>query len=348
MENPAFDPNVTMRWVRGVLQEPDATARAYRDTAAPWKTTFVHVTLPVYVTAFIGGWILSWIFGGSFMLGAVAAAPLFALLALAWNLALMFVAAFIFDFFAGMFEGRRNYDAAFAAVSLAAVPGALGGMLGPLPWIGWVIALAAGIYSLVLLYRFVPVFLTVPEPKRVAHFVVSLLVAFVVNLVVSGILAAALVSSTVEPSSREAPETSGDGSYGMFGGLERQADFAAQAAEDRYEPPADGQLTEAQVATYARNLERTAELRQRLSAKYENLDEETASISDIFSGVGDAVRLGTAEMEVVKGAGGNWAEHQWVKSQLETARVQRDGSAAIEHNYELFLEYRDRIEPYDH
>ncbi len=347
MENPTFDPNVTVRWVRGVLQEPDATARAYRDTTASWKATFVHVTLPVYVAAFVGGWILSWLFGGTFMLGAMAGAPLFALLALAWNLALMFVAAFIFDFFAGMFEGRRDFDAAFAAISLAAVPAALGGVLGPLPWIGGFIALAAGIYSLVLLYRFVPVFLAVPEPKRVVHFVVSLIVAFLVNLVVSGILAAVLVSSTVDHPDREAPATSGDGSYGMFDRLERQADFAAQAAEDRYEPPANGRLAEDQVAAYARNLERTAELRERLSAKYENLDEESASISDIFSGVGDAMRLGTAEMEVVKGAGGNWAEHQWVKSQLETARVQRDGSAAIEHNYALFLEYRDRIEPYD-
>jgi hypothetical protein len=77
------------------------------------------------------------------------------------------------------------------------------------------------------------------------------------------------------------------------------------------------------------------------------MDEDSPSLTDIFSGVGDAVRMGTAEMEVVKSGGGNWAEHQRVRNQIETARVQRDGSAAIEHNYELFLEYEDDIEALD-
>jgi hypothetical protein len=137
------------------------------------------------------------------------------------------------------------------------------------------------------------------------------------------------------------------GQGGLFGGFERQANIAEQAAADRYDPPGHGRVSDAQMRDYLRTLERTAELRDRLGRRFENVDEDNPSLGDIFGGVSDAVRLGTAEMEVVKTAGGNWSEHQWVKNQIEIARVQRDGSPALEHNYQLFLEYRERIEQYE-
>jgi hypothetical protein len=340
----AFDINETVRWVTGVVTDPHDTARAYQQTEAPWLRTFLQITLPVYVAAAVAGFLLSWMFGRPFMYGAVAGAPFLFLVSMVWSLAFVFVVVFIFDFFAGVFQGKRNYDAAFAALSLAMIPAVLGGILSPLPWLGWLIGFAAAIYGLVLAYQFIPVFMTVPEDKRVVHFIVSLLVAFLVNILVSGALVA-MYGPSIEDYSRgvehSAPERTG-----ILGDFERQADFAEQAAQDRYDPPSDGRLTEAQVVTYARNLQRTAELRHRLGGRFQEMDEESPSFGDLFSGVRDAVRLGTAEMEVVKGAGGNWKEHQWVKNQLEIARVQRDGSRAIEHNYELFLEYRDEIEPY--
>jgi hypothetical protein len=225
------------------------------------------------------------------------------------------------------------------------VPALAGGVVSPLPWLGWVISLAAGIYALVLAYRFMPLFLAVPEDKRIVHFVVSILVAFVVNLVGAGIIALLFAPDLADyAGSRDITSEPG---RGVFGDLERQADFADQAGRDRYTPPSNGRLSEAQVAGYVRTLQRTAELRERLGAKFENTENDNPSIGAIFSGVNDAVRLGTAEMEVVKTAGGNWAEHLWVKNEIEVARVQRDSSPAVEHNYELFLEYQDEIEKYE-
>ncbi len=52
-------------------------------------------------------------------------------------------------------------------------------------------------------------------------------------------------------------------------------------------------------------------------------------------GVGAALGMATAEMEVVKTGGGNWAEHLWVKRQLRIALIQKDISDAVKHNYEL-------------
>jgi hypothetical protein len=345
VENRAgFDFDTTLNWVTGVLKDPHGTAAAYRETRPPWQRTFIQITLPVYVAAAVAGFILSWIFGRPFMYGAVAGAPLWFLLSLVWSVAFFFVVVFIFDFFAGVFQGERNYDMMFAALGLAMVPAVVGGALSPLPWIGWLIGLAAGIYGLVLAYQFIPRFVTLPDNKRVVHFVVSLIVAFVVNLIVAGILAAALAPDLADYA--DGGDTRSDGS-GMFTDFERQADFADQAARDIYEPPVDGRLKEAQVAAYARTLKRTAELRERLGGSFEDMEEKEPSIGDIFSGVKDMVRLGTAEMEVVKTSGGNWAEHQWVKNQIEVARVQQDSSPTVEHNYELFVKYRDEIERYD-
>jgi hypothetical protein len=53
--------------------------------------------------------------------------------------------------------------------------------------------------------------------------------------------------------------------------------------------------------------------------------------------------LGTIEIEIVKTAGGNWAEHQWVKQSLRTAWLQKDSSDAVAHNYALYQEYEDHL-----
>ncbi|MEQ8857406.1 MAG: Yip1 family protein [Pseudomonadales bacterium] len=342
----SLDLDATRRWVAGIVTDPEATAREYQQGQRPWLRTLMLITLPVYVGAALVGFVLSWLFNRPFMFGAMAGAPFWFLVSLVWSLAYVFVVAFIFDFFAGVFKGARNYDAAFATLSLAMVPAVLGGMFSPLPWIGWLIGLAASIYGLVLAWRFIPVFMTVPEDRRVGHFVVSLIVAFLVNMVVAGIIGFALAPSFSDFADPAATSTT-PATGGMFGDLERQANVAEEAARDTYDPPGNGRLSEAQVTGYVRTLKRTAELRERLGKQLENLEQEGPSLGDIFSGVGDAMRLGTAEMEVVKTAGGNWAEHQWVKNQLEVARIQQDGSPAIEHNYALFLEYRDEIEQYE-
>lgn len=347
MENArGFDLNVTVAWVRRVLTDPHGAASAYRETQPDWRGTLTTITLPVYVGAAVAGFLVSAVFGGTFMFGARAGAPFGFLVSLVWSVAYVFVAAWIFDFFAGVFGGSRAYDGAFAAVSLAVVPAVVAGIVSPVPWLGGLVSLVAFIYSLVLLYRFIAVFMTVPEDKRIVHYFVSLIVAAVVNIVVAGTVGALFGPDLPEPVGSTGVSEEDRGAAGWFG-VDRQIDYAEQAARDEYDPPADGRLTEAQVAAYARSLQRTAELRERLGERFNEMEEEGPSIGDIFSGVGDAVRLGTAEMEVVKSAGGNWKEHQWVKNQLETARVQQDGSPAVVHNYELFLEYRDRIEQYE-
>lgn len=345
-----FDIQATIKWVTEVLKSPEAAAAAYRsssasgDQAVPdWKGSFLQITLPVYVAGSVFAYILALVTGGSFFYGGVSFG--FFLFSLLWSLAWTFVIAFIFDFLAGLFDGSRNFDAAYAVVALAIIPAALGAGLGPLPFIGWLIGLGASIYSLVLAYRFIPIFIELPEASRVKHFALSIVAAIVVNIIVTAAVGSMFTSAVVSSYSDRAEESETD--FGVFGGLERQAGFAEQAADDTYAPPSNGKLSEDQVERYVEVLKKTAALRDRLTKRFEGMDEENASLSDIFGGVNDAVRLSTAEMEVVKTAGGNWAEHQWVRNQLEVARVQQDINAAVKHNYALFLEFESEIESYE-
>lgn len=338
-----FDIQVTIKWVTDVLKDPGSAASDYKQSAPPWKQSFVQITLPVYVAGSLFGYILALISGGSFLYGGVGLGLL--LLNLLWSLGWTFVIAFIFDYLAGMFDGRRNFDAAYAIVALAIIPAALGTGLGPLPWIGWVISLAASIYSLMLAYRFIPVFLEVPTDARVKHFAISIVAALLVNIVVTVSLGPLFAPAILNSYSDRLGDTTTD--LGVLGGLERQVGFAEQAAGDTYDPPSDGKLSEHQVERYTEVLKKTGLLRERLTKRFEDIDEDNVSFADLFGGVNDVVRISTAEMEVVKTAGENWAEHLWVRNQIEVARVQRDISDAVKHNYELFQEFRDGIERYD-
>ncbi len=341
-----FDLQATVRWATGVITDPDVTAQSYREITPNWQNTFFVLTLPLYIGAYLIAIVLSFVTGGGLFFGSLSFG--IAVFALVWSLLWTFVIAVLFDWLSERFGGKRNFDAAYAVVGLAIVPAAVGTAIGPFPWIGWLISLAASIYSLMLAYRFLPLFLEIPEDSRVKHFVLSIIAAFVVNIIVSMAMAPLFLSSAVDDVMREGTTREDTGVGGVFGGgLERQAEIAEAAAEDTYEPPADGRLTDAQVRRFAEALAKTEALKERLGGSLKNMEEKEPSFSDLMSGVGGVVRLSTAEMEVVKTAGGNWAEHQWVRGQIETARIQQDLNDTTAHNYELFLRYQDEIEPYE-
>jgi hypothetical protein len=342
-----FDIQTTIKWVQAALSSPDTVARSYQETGPGWQRSFVQLTLPLYVAAYLVAAILAMLSGGSLPLGSLSLGVF--LFSMLWGMGWTFVIAFIFDYLSGTFDGKRDFDGAYAVVALAIVPSALGSAVGPLPWIGWLLSLAGGIYAMVLAYRFLPVFLEIPDAARTKHFVLSIIAAIVVNIVVSLFLAT-LFAPSVFTNDYQQPASEGSGATvggGLFGGLERQADFVEAASADTYEPPADGRLSQEQVRAFARILEKTRALEDRLGKDLEKMEDSQPSLSDVFSGVGDAMRLSTAEMEVVKTGGGNWAEHQWVRSQLETARIQQDLNDQTQHNYRLFEMYREEIERYE-
>lgn len=151
------------------------------------------------------------------------------LMTLVWSIGWTFVIAFLFDYLAGVFADKRNFDAAYAVVALAIVPSALGTAIAPLPWIGWFISLTAGIYSLVLAYRFVPVFLELPEEARVKHFVASVVIALVVSVVL-GTAMSGVMGPTMPDDFTGKQNVERHNNSGVLGQFSRQSEFVEQAA----------------------------------------------------------------------------------------------------------------------
>jgi hypothetical protein len=141
---------------------------------------------------------------------------------------------------------------------------------------------------------------------------------------------------------------------GMFSGMARQAELIAAAEEDRFDPPSNGRLSKKQVREFVRVMQRTEELQEEKAAQLEELAEkadndEEMSFKDLgkmMTGVTEIAGLQTAEIEVVKSAGGNWAEHQWVRESLRTAWIQKDINDAVAHNFELYRDFEDELSGY--
>jgi hypothetical protein len=329
------------------LFDAEATWRGYLAEAGDWKKTAVLLTGPLIIAAVVVAYVLGLLGSGVSLLGRPTLAS--SLLGIVTGAIAVAVVAFIFSAFASFFGGKGTFALGLAATTLAFVPAYIGQALSGLPWIGWLLSIGLAIYALVLLWRIIPIYLEVPDGKRAAHYIASLVACVVVFLVLSTILGGALFGRAGNPS---IGTQSGTPTSGFLGGLARQGELMTAAEEDRYDPPSDGELTERQVREFVRVMERFAEVsierEQRLKeiAERAERDEQVSlrELGNVFSGVAEIAGLNTAEIEIVKSAGGNWAEHQWVKQQLRTARIQQgDGSEAIAHNYELYQEYADEL-----
>jgi len=342
-----LDIQKTFELIRNGLFEPRATWQSCLAEDRGWRDTTMVLTLPLILASYVLAGLLSLIFGGR---GSLAAGPGIGswVLSLILAVAGIAVTAFIFSYLAGVFRGRHDFDRGLAAVSLAAIPGCVGNIVAVVPFIGWLVSLVLGIVSLVFLYRIIPVFLQVPEDKRVLHFVASLVSTMVAMLILSAVLGAGFIGA---PPDQLSTSQSQPGQPGMFGQIERHARLMEQAEQQRYEPPADGRITEAQMQGYMTVMRKTAEIReerraemQRLGEKYQDREPGAADLVELSGGIGSAIGAFNAEMEVVMTGGDNWAEHQWIKEQLRTARIHKDLNEAVRHNYELYQAHRAELD----
>jgi hypothetical protein len=351
-----LDLNRTVQLIKGALFDAEATWHSYLPEAGNWQKTAFLLTGPLIVLSAV----LAYLIG---FLGADASAfgfrPTIAstLLSIVAGAVAAVVVALIVSVLAGLFGGKGNFAHGLAATSLAFVPGYLGQALGWLPWIGWLVALGFFVYALVLFWRIIPIYLEVPDSKRVGHFILSLLATIVVMFLISMLLRPIIgpdLSDFSDFSDMQSSDSRPSGIGGIMGEAMRQGELMAAAEEDRYAPPSDGKLDEHQVEEYIRVMSRATEIMEQKGARMRELAEraeqkEQMSMSDMSEMMARATQMmgmNTIELEVVKSGGGNWAEYQWVKEALRTAYVQKDINEAVEHNYELYKEYEDELQSF--
>jgi len=183
-----FDFKKTFELVKGGLLDRKNTWQSYLEGDPPWLQTAVVLTGPLLLANILLSLVFSKVTGAYTSYGYgpnfnFAMALVFGILMAAIGFA---VGSFVFSFLAGSFGGKRSFDRAFAAVSLASIPAMLAGIVGALiPGVGMLISLAGGILTLVFLYQVMPIALMVPDEKRTVHFVASIITVFVVNMILA-------------------------------------------------------------------------------------------------------------------------------------------------------------------
>lgn len=349
-----FDFNHTIKLVTGALFDREATWQSYLPEAGDWKKTAVLLTGPLIIASAVISYLLSLVFADSAMFPMLQPTILSTVGTIIMGAISAGIVAFIFSAMAGAFGGKSSFALGLAATTLAFVPGYVGQALSWLPWIGGLLAIGLAIFALVLLWKIIPIYLEVPDGKRAAHYIVSLVVTIVVMLiigrVVNPIMYGPEASSPFESVSRTDP--SGErSSGGMFSDATMRAALIGAAEEDKYTPPSDGELTESQVRSYAAVMQRVTQEKaatmQRMDKIAKEADEDKElSIGDLGSMMSGMTELGgltTIEIEAVKAAGGNWAEHKWVQQTLLTASIQKDVNETVAHNYSLYQKYAGQL-----
>ncbi len=308
-----INPKRTLSLISGGLFNSESTWRAYLPDAENWQRTAVLLTLPLIFVAGIGAYVVGLLGTNDSVLGHFRPTLVTTLLNMLMAAIAAGVVAFIVSTLAGVFDGKNNFALGLAATSFAFIPGYLSQTVTWLPWIGWLVSLGLIIYGLVLLWRIIPIYLGVPNEKRKGHYVSSIICILLAMVVISMTVGRHLMPSfdstqiggvSIEPS----------GNRSVIG----RAEMLAYAAEDTYDAPADGRISENQIEVYVDTLNKAREMQAT-----------TGFLS--------------SEVIVVKSSGGNWAEHKWIRESLHQAYFRKTGDAAIEHNYRLYQKYETEL-----
>jgi hypothetical protein len=117
------------------------------------------------------------------------------------DIGFLFVVPMILGTIATSFGGQNDTMSALKVYVYAMTPGWIGGILAFIPIIGWLAALAGGLYGIYLFWIHIDDAMKIPADKKVGYVVVSLLVIIVVNVVigfiVNGIVGMMFISSAI-------------------------------------------------------------------------------------------------------------------------------------------------------
>ncbi|HWX66785.1 MAG TPA: Yip1 family protein [Rhodanobacter sp.] len=104
------------------------------------------------------------------------------------TLALAYVVALIINALAPTFGGQKDMVQALKTVAYAWTAYWIAGIAVIVPWLGWLIALAGGVYSIYLLYLGLPHTMKCPTEKAGGYTAVSVIIAIVLGWIISVIV----------------------------------------------------------------------------------------------------------------------------------------------------------------
>lgn len=154
-----------------------------------YKNYIVILAAIPAVAGFIKGSLIGYGMFGIHYRTPIGAGITSAIIAYALALVLVYVMALIVNALAPSFDGQKDPIQALKAVAYAYTASWIAGIGVILPGIGWLIALAGGIYSIYLLYLGLSPTMKSPSEKAAGYTAVSIIIAVVLGWIIALIVA---------------------------------------------------------------------------------------------------------------------------------------------------------------
>ena len=190
-----MDINKLIARVKAILLTPKTEwpviAGEQTTVADLYKNYIVILAAIPAIAGFIKGSLIGYSMFGIHVRAPIGAGITSAIVSYALALALTYVMALIIDALAPTFGGEKNQVQALKAITYSYTASWIASIGLLLPGIGWLIALAGGIYGIYLLYLGLPPTMKAPQEKAGGYTAVSIIIAvvlgWIIALVVAGI-----------------------------------------------------------------------------------------------------------------------------------------------------------------
>jgi hypothetical protein len=126
-----------------------------------------------------------------------AIGPVVAVISYAVSLAMVYLMAWVIDALSPTFGGEKNFARSLQLIAYSYTAAWVAGIFHLVPFIGSLLALAAGIYSLYTFYLGVPLMKKCPQEKAVAYTVVVVLCGIVAGAILFNLLFSLLVGGSM-------------------------------------------------------------------------------------------------------------------------------------------------------
>jgi Yip1 domain len=154
------------------------------------------------------------------------------------GLASVYVLSLIVDALAPTFGGQKNSVQAFKAVVYASTASWLAGIGQVVPWIGVLVLLAGGAYSIYLLYLGLPQTMKCPPQKAAGYtavtFVIAIVLSWLISFAVGGVIGVGSMGGSGLPGVSDSGDAGGfdaDSPMGKLESMARQAEEAGKKLE---------------------------------------------------------------------------------------------------------------------
>lgn len=191
-----MDFNKLIARVKAILMTPKTEwpviAAEPATVADLYKNYIVILAAIPAVAGFIKGSVIGYGMFGVHYRTSIGTGITTAIVTYAFSLALVYVMSLIVNALAPSFGGEKNPLQALKAIGYAYTASWVAGIGQIIPGIGWLIALAGGIYGIYLLYLGLPPTMKAPTEKSAGYTAVTVIIAFVLGwilaLIVGGII----------------------------------------------------------------------------------------------------------------------------------------------------------------